>query len=271
MTVSFSRRTVAANVRFEGLGLHSGVPVSVMVRPGNSGIVFYAGGEKVQAKPENVSETRRCTRIGPVSTIEHLMSALGGLEITDADIEVEGGECPGLDGSSVEYVRAFQNAGTQEIGTAQMDGLFTRVLHREGDLSMGIAKGSGHWRYAFMTGERWPGAQIYETKNIVADYPTQIAPARTIGFEEELPFIREMGLAKGLDLDKAIILGKEGYMTEPRFADEPARHKLLDGLGDLFLAGIPPSLLDVTMERTGHDAHVRTALRLSQSVKIAYL
>lgn len=268
MTVEFSRRTLTKDVTFSGLGLHSGVPVDVAVRPGKRGIWLRCGEESLQATPENVSETTRCTKLGGISTIEHLMSALAGLGITDAEVELTTPECPALDGSSVEYLKAFSEAGTVEIGRSTVEGLFTRVYLQETNYKIGIAKGDGHWRYTFTTGDRWPGTQVYETTNVVADYAAEIAPARTIGFEEELPLIQQMGLAKGLDMSKAIILGKEGYITEPRFADEPARHKMLDAIGDLFLAGLPPGLLSVTCERSGHKAHVEAAWKLAQFVKI---
>lgn len=268
MTVEFVRKTVGAEARFYGLGLHSGVPVEAIVRPGKRGIWFRLGDDETQAKPENVIDTTRCTRLGPVSTIEHLMSALAGLEITDAEIELTAPECPALDGSAREFALGLQASGTVEIGKSLLDGLYTRIFVQEKECKMGIAKGEGHWRYAFITGDRWPGTQIFEALNVVESYVAEIAPARTIGFEEELEKIREMGLAKGLDMDQAIILGKEGYITEPRFPDEPARHKLLDAMGDLFLTGIPPSLLSVTMEKTGHRAHVQAAMKLAQATKI---
>ncbi|MBX3118496.1 MAG: UDP-3-O-acyl-N-acetylglucosamine deacetylase [Fimbriimonadaceae bacterium] len=268
MTVEFVRRTVAAEVRFEGLGLHSGVPVQLVVHPSKGGLWFRLGEERVEAKAANVTETTRCTRLGPISTIEHLMSALAGLEITDAEIEMSAGECPALDGSSLEFANGLLKAGTTEIGRSTVDGLYTRVFVQEPDCKMGIAKGEGHWRYSFLTGERWPREQIFEVENVCASYLGEIAPARTFGFEEEIPMIQQAGLAKGLDFEKALVLGKEGYVNEPRFADEPARHKMLDAIGDLLLSGLPPSLLSVTMEKTGHKAHVKAALKLSKAVKI---
>ena len=85
--MTFERRTVCSTAQFEGLGLHSGEPVTVRVHPGGDGIAFRLGSERVPALPENVSDTFRCTRLGPVSVIEHLLAALAGLEITDAEIE----------------------------------------------------------------------------------------------------------------------------------------------------------------------------------------
>ena len=96
--ISYTRKTLQSDVVMEGLGLHSGIPVKVHIYPGDQGIAFRRGDERVLAKPENVTDTTRCTTLGPVSTIEHLMSAFAGLEITDAEVEVDAPELPGLDG-----------------------------------------------------------------------------------------------------------------------------------------------------------------------------
>ncbi|MEJ5171946.1 MAG: UDP-3-O-acyl-N-acetylglucosamine deacetylase, partial [Fimbriimonadales bacterium] len=142
------------------------------------------------------------------------------------------------------------------------------VFASEGAAKVAIAEGTGHWRYTFQTETPFPGLQEVEFLRVQEAFGTEIAPARTFGFERELPRLRELGLAQGLDLDKALLLGEEGYVNEPRFADEPARHKLLDLIGDLYLAGVPPSLLDVAAERSGHRLHVEAARRLARAVRI---
>ena len=109
-------RTLKNSVRLDGLGLHSGEPVQVTISPGDQGIRFRYGMSIIQALPENVVETRRCTKLGEVSTIEHLMSALAGCEITDAEIELTAPELPGLDGSAIPYVHAIRTAGVEQIG-----------------------------------------------------------------------------------------------------------------------------------------------------------
>src|SRR5687768_16628114 len=103
-----TRRTLANLARFEGLGLHSGVPVVVTVHPAEDGIAFRVGRGRWAATPENVSDTTRCTKLGEVGTIEHIMSAFCGLEITDAEVEWTAGELPALDGSAIQYVQDFE-------------------------------------------------------------------------------------------------------------------------------------------------------------------
>ena len=192
------------------------------------------------------------------------MSALAGLQITDAEIEVEGGEMPAMDGSSLGFASAMFEAGFSTLGEAEASTPFKRVFLQEDAIKVAIGKGEGHWKYTYDLGERWPNAMTYESLDVTTDYRGEIAPARTFALAEEVPFILQMGLAKGLDQDSALILGIEGYKNEPRFPDEPVRHKLLDLIGDLYLAGIPIQFLNVAAERSGHASNVRAAALLRQ-------
>lgn len=266
--MTWQRWTVGKEVSWEGLGLHSGVPVRVVVHPGREGIVFRYGSEEVAADPKSVSDTSRCTRLGPISTVEHLMAAFAGLQITDAVVEVTAPELPALDGASQEYFEGLSAAGVEAVGTLSVEGPFARVYVHEDLLKIAISRGTGHWRYDFHTGERWPGHQWFETADVVAEFGPQIAPARTFGFAEEVPALLERGLARGLGPESALILEADGYAGSPRFVDEPARHKLLDCIGDLYLTGIPLRALNVGAERSGHRAHVEAAKLLAESVTL---
>ena len=263
--LTYQRKTLCGDVYLEGLGLHSGVPVRVTIHPGDQGIAFRYGTDRVLARPENVTDTTRCTTLGPVSTIEHLMSAFAGLEITDAEVELDASELPGLDGSAAPYVSAIQEVGLTEIGSAEVPALYGRVFHQDDLIKVAISKGEGHWRFVYAA-NRWPNEQVYESLDTVSDYVTQIAPARTFVLAEEIPMIIQMGLGRGLDENTALILGIEGYKNTSRFDDEPARHKLLDLIGDLYLAGVPIKFLNVVGERSGHRSNVKLAAMLAQAV-----
>jgi UDP-3-O-acyl-N-acetylglucosamine deacetylase len=262
----YSRKTLATETRFEGRGLHTGVPVKIVVRPSEDGIRFRYGSTSVAAKPENVTDTTRSTKLGEVGTVEHLMSAFAGLEITDAEVEVDAPELPGLTGSAAPYVKGFLDAGLVQIGQRELPPLFKRVFLQEEEVKIAASKGEGHWRYVYDTGERWPNEQPYEALDVVSAYASEIAPARTFVMAEEIPKIIELGLGRGLDESSALILGIEGYKNEPLWPDEPARHKLLDLLGDLYLSGVPVRALNVVAERSGHRTNVRAAAILAQSV-----
>lgn len=268
MTRVVPRTTVKADVTITGRGLHSGAPCRVTIRPSGHGIHFIAGGEAIEATVENVSDTSRCTRLGAVSTVEHCLSALWGLGVTDAAVEVEGGELPGLDGSAAPYVEALLANGFYGVGELHIDGPFARVYHIDGPVKIAIAAGEGHWRYTYDLGERWPGEQSYELALSPSSYAQEIASARTIVLEEEIDLARAAGLGQGLEEGGVVAIGKQGYLTEVRFPNEPARHKLLDLIGDLALSGVPCAALNVTADRSGHRTNVAAAAKLARHVRI---
>ena len=267
--IAITRRTVKNTVSLSGRGLHGGEPVDVRIHPGDEGIAFRLGNRRFAAIPENVTDTTRCTRLGEISTIEHAMSALAGLEVTDAEIELSAPELPGLDGSAKEYVQAIRAIGLKEIGTTHVYPPFKRVFLQEEPVSLAAAKGEGHWRYEYLTGDRWPGSQVFESEHVAESYAKEIAGARTFALVEELPFIKQMGLGQGLDESSALILGNAGYENLARFEDEPARHKLLDLIGDLYLSGIPIRLLNVVAVRSGHRMNVAFAKQLADASRRA--
>jgi len=265
--VTFTGRTLASSVRLEGLGLHSGVPVHVTIHPASrGGVRFRHAGAVVVAHPGSVTDTTRCTRLGDVSTIEHLMSALAVSEVTDVEIELDAPELPALDGSALGYWESLQDGGFEDLDERELPDLFSRLFLHEDLVKVAISAGEGHWRYDYDTGDRWPGLQSAEFLRVVEEYGAEIAPARTFGLQEELPAIQAAGLAKGLDLQKALLLGPSGYLNEPRFPNEPARHKLLDLIGDLYLAGVPIRFLNVVAERSGHRTNVQAAALLAEAV-----
>ncbi|HRK22115.1 MAG TPA: UDP-3-O-acyl-N-acetylglucosamine deacetylase [Fimbriimonadaceae bacterium] len=264
--MTFQRKTLRTEVALDGFGLHSGVPVTVRFVPAETGIRFLFGGESIEARPENVLDTTRCTRLGSISTIEHAMAAIAGLEITDIDVVLNAPELPAMDGSAEPFRSAMSRAGIADLGDTEIPDLFSRVFLQEPGGKIAISSGSGHWRYEFSTEGGWPRFQAFETSDIVAGFGSEIAPARTFGFEKEIPAIRAAGLAQGLDFEKALVIGEEGYINTPRFEDEPARHKLLDAMGDIALAGVPVRFLNVVAERSGHRMNVEIARRLRIAV-----
>jgi UDP-3-O-acyl-N-acetylglucosamine deacetylase len=192
------------------------------------------------------------------------MSAMAVLEVTDAEIEVEGSEIPILDGSSLEFAKGLLDAGFESLGMKYAAGLFGRINMQEDDQRMSISVGEGWWRYEYDSGERWPGKVEFEIEINQDRYLSEIAPARTFVFEEEIAVIQSMGLGRGGDETNTLVLGPNEYRTTARFSDEPARHKLLDCIGDLYLAGIPPRFLNVAAERSGHKLNLRAAERLQE-------
>lgn len=264
-TYSAPRRTIVKSIEIEGLGLHGGAPVKIKVHPGSDGLAFRAGTSRWLANAENVTDTERSTRLGEINTIEHLMAALAAHEVTDAEIEVEGGEIPGLDGSAKPFYDALAQAAFADLDSQEYFPPFKRVYYQEQDLSLAAAGGTGHWRYDYLLTDRWPGQQSFEAKDVVEGFGTQIAPARTFALAEEIPMILQAGLGRGLDKDSVLIVGIEGYKNEARFEDECARHKLLDLCGDLYLSGLPLRCLNVVAVKSGHRTNVKLAQLLREA------
>lgn len=197
------------------------------------------------------------------------MSAFAGLGVTDAEVEVIGAELPALDGAAASYVEGLISAGLEACGTLNVRGPYARVFYRDEAVKISIGSGEGHWEYRFVTApERFPGEQVCALRLDPESYAAEIAPARTFAFEEEIGPLRAAGLGLGLDERSALVLGLRGYNNPPKYVDEPARHKLLDLLGDLYLSGVPPILLNVVAERSGHTANVKAAARLAEATEI---
>lgn len=273
MTKTYPRKTLAGAVRLDGSGLHTGEPVSVTIHPGEGGLVFRAGSEVIPATVASVTDTSRCTRLGPVGTVEHVLSALAGLGITDAVIEVEGGELPAAGGCALPYVEAVLGAGLADCGTIEVEGPFARVFFVVDGTKTKYAVGSGegYWRNVFELEGWFLGRQELEFIWSAEAYREQVAPARTVVLETEMEAVKAAGLGKGLDESSCLGIGREGFLNEARFGDEPVRHKLLDLIGDLALSGVPVAHLDVVGEWTGHAANVAAALKLTEAVVIRRL
>jgi len=269
MNQTFDRLTLKNPATFHGKGLHSGLTTSVTIAPSDNGLQLKYNSQTIACSAENVTDTRRCTSIGPVSTVEHLMSALAGLGITDAIISVEGNpEMPALDGCSHEFVLGLMDASVVKCGEMDIEGPFARVYEKGDDFSVAIAVGSGSWRYTFDLGARWPGIQDFEFQFNLANYIKEISHARTFALSEEMDWIKENGLGQGLDENSAFVIGPDGYINKTRFMDEPARHKLLDLIGDIYLSGVPPKAINVVATKTGHTANIEMAKKLATHVKI---
>jgi UDP-3-O-[3-hydroxymyristoyl] N-acetylglucosamine deacetylase len=205
------------------------------------------------ATPSAVTDTRWHTTLGAVGTVEHLMSAFAGLEITDAEVELSYPELPGLDGSAGGYVAALR---TQPLDAADAPVLPRgEVVVETPDSSIRVRAGSGVWSYTFRHGTEMRTF----TCRLPRDYPAEVAPARTIAVADQVPAMLARGLGRGLDESSVVLLSADGYANTPRFPDEPARHKLLDLVGDLYLTGVPVALLDVTASFSGHTANLRAA------------
>lgn len=265
--------TIKAPVSLSGVGVHSGAAANLTILPGetDSGIVFRRTdieGAKayVPARYDLVKETKLGTTLTnchgiSIATVEHLLAAFAGLGIDNAAVELNGPEIPIMDGSSAAYVQLIDRAG---IVFSAAPRRHVRVLKKveivEGDKRAALMPADAltiACEIAFQA--KAIGRQAVDIEITPKAFRHELAPARTFGFAREVEALRKMGLARGGSLENAIVIGEDGEIlnSEPlRFADEFARHKALDVLGDLALAE-GPLLARYEGVKAGHEMNNR--------------
>ena len=243
------RRTIARPVTATGTALHAGVPVTMTCAPAasGSGIVFRRSdiGADIPARYDQVSETRLGTVIGQgsakVGVVEHLMAAAAGLEIDDLLVSLDGPEPPILDGDALSYLDLLEGAGLAEQAEKRtVIKVLKEVTVESGDARASLVPDTA-LSYAYELSFPVIGEQYYAFTFSRAGFRAQIAPARTFGFLNELETLNKMDLAKGASLLNTLALDETGVVNRDRqrFADEFVRHKILDAIGDMALAGAP--------------------------------
>lgn len=264
--------TISAQVEFSGVGLHSGAPVHMRLLPAaaGSGVVFRRtdlDDFEIAATGRNVARVSYATSLMRqgvlISTTEHLLSALLGMGIDNVAVELDNLELPILDGSALPYIEAFRAVG---LKVQRRRREYLRILKsvevREGDKFIGVYPGEG---YSVSYEIDFPapiGRQGYMVDLATSAYEREIAPARTFGFREDEQKLRDMGLIRGATEQSVIVLTRKGVQNGPlRFSDEFARHKVLDLIGDLALAG-HHILGHVVAQRAGHAMHTALVSRL---------
>jgi UDP-3-O-[3-hydroxymyristoyl] N-acetylglucosamine deacetylase len=265
-------QTIRSDIEFRGIGLHSGAEVSLrlVAAPAGSGIVFRRvdlDGFEIPANGRNVAKVSYATSLmrGSVliSTTEHLLSALIGFGVDNVIVEVDNLELPILDGSALPYVEAFQAVGLkQQRRKREYIRILKEVEVRDGSKFIGVYPGTGYGIDYTIDFPAPIGCEQISIDLETGDYASQIAPARTFGFKEDEPTLRNMGLIRGASPQCAIIVAKGAVQNGPlRFADEFVRHKVLDLIGDLALAGRRIQGR-VIAERAGHAMHTALVQRL---------
>jgi UDP-3-O-[3-hydroxymyristoyl] N-acetylglucosamine deacetylase len=264
----------------DGIGVHTGERGSVRVCPGaeRSGIVFATARGEVALRPESIAEdSRRATDLARgsarVRTVEHLSAALAWFGTKDVRIEIDGPEIPILDGSAAPWVEALAAAGAVSCPAFVR---FRETVRASIDASLGeivpLAPGeSPAYTVELDFGTAPIGPTRATFRPLEEDFAAAIAPARTFALVEEVEALRAQNLARGGSLDNALVIGGDGPLSPGgmRFPDEPARHKLLDAIGDLaILGGLPWAR--VTLVRPSHalnHALVARAATLVENVR----
>lgn len=299
------QHTLQNEISISGAGIHTGQSVTIRIKPAppNTGITFQrvdlAAKPYVKADVDFVVETNRSTTLenngARVSTIEHLMAAMVGMQVDNALIEIDGEEVPILDGSAQPFVEALEKAGLQQQNAAK---IYYNIEHNitftdeEKKVEM-VALPYNEYRINTLIDFNSPvlGTQHAAIKSIT-DFNTNIAPCRTFCFFHELEWLLAHNLIKGGDINNAIVvvdkevteeqieriskvfnkknvqISSEGILNnlDLRFPNEPARHKLLDVIGDLALVGFPFKA-HIIANRPGHASNVKFARKIKEHIK----
>jgi len=280
------QRTLKSLVRASGVGLHTGQKVRIALSPAppDTGIVFrridLPSPVDLPARAELVGEARLASTLikGAVKihTVEHLMSALSGLGIDNAFVDLDAPELPIMDGSASPYALLLQQAGLEEQAAPKR---FLRVRKtvevREGDKWARLEPYEG-FKLSFSIDFRHPVIER-STQSVTVDfaetsYLKEIARARTFGFMQDVEDLKGSGMALGGGLDNAVVLDEAGVLNSEglRFADEFIRHKLLDAIGDLYLLG-KPLLGAFSAHKSGHGLNnklLRAALAQAEALEL---
>ena len=242
--------TIASAVSYKGVGLHSGKDVTMELQPADAGtgIVFVRGDlpgqPQVEATAENVTSTMRATTIEAngikMFTIEHLMSALHGAGVDNVKVVIDAEEPPVADGSSREFFQLIQQAGIRELAAERQELVVDRLYRVDDGDKFVLALPYDGFRVSFTSINPHPLIGIqYGDYEITPDvYSKEVAAARTIAYEAEVEALHKMGLGLGGTLENVIVYNDEGWMNPLLYPDELVRHKILDLVGDLRLAGV---------------------------------
>ncbi len=261
--------TLRATFELSGIGLHSGTTNRVKVLPAESGSGRYfvrvdlANHPVIPAKSDTVSQTNLSTELAIgdacVRTVEHLLAALMASGIDDARIEIDGVEVPLLDGSARLWTEAIDSVGIVTTAPDVFPSSLTEPIWIYDHDSFVAALPAPETRFTYgidfshtAIGNQWHSWRFDRTS-----FASEIAPARTFGFAEQIESLQKAGLIKGGSLTNALVCSREGWLNPPlRFTNEPARHKLLDLVGDISLLGYLPKAHFIAY-KASHKLHIQ--------------
>ena len=246
------QRTLSSKIGASGVGLHTGKKISLTLKPApsNSGIVFKRTdieSASIKASLENVFDTRLSTSLSndeiKISTVEHLLSALAGIGIDNAIVELDGPEVPIMDGSARPFVFMIQSAGIQEQSEAKRFIKIKKTIEVKQDEKWAKIEPFDGFKVAFTIDFDHPAfsetSQSSEIDFSSVSYLSQVSRARTFGFAKDIELLRKNNLALGGSVNNAIVIDDYKVVNEEgvRFQDEFVKHKILDAIGDLYLLG----------------------------------
>ncbi len=276
--------TVKKTFELSGVGLHFGIDTTVRVMPGSSGEGRYfvrvdlPENPKIPAQVDAVGQTTLSTELvageAKVRTVEHLLASLAASGIDDARIEINGEEVPLLDGSAKIWCNAIALAGIRRgerlFASTEKNAPTEPIWIRENDAFVAaIPAPETRFTYGIDFPYQAIGNQWHSWNPTKESFATEIAPARTFGFAEQIEQLQQAGLIQGGSLDNALVCSHDGWVNPPlRFTNEPARHKLLDLVGDISLLGQLP-LAHFIAYKASHKLHIQLAKKIANLLQVA--
>ncbi|MCL6589680.1 MAG: UDP-3-O-acyl-N-acetylglucosamine deacetylase [Firmicutes bacterium] len=276
------QQTIASELKISGTGLHSGtaVAMAILPQPVDTGILFRRSDlpdqPLIKADAHAVIDTRKSVTVGRdgwrIGTIEHLMAVFHGLGIDNALVEVDGAELPMGDGSALYFARLILEKGLRVQEAPRRYTYIREPLWVEGNVQrqdepcqailIGLPSDKFQVSFTFTSDHKATGTQFFQFTLGENNFLTEIAPARTIAFIKEIEYLRSQGLAMGNDLNSVVIVSEEGYENPLRFTEEIVRHKILDLIGDLYLAG--PLIGHFIAIRSGHSLDYKLVKKIKE-------
>jgi len=281
--MSEQQRTIAQDVFMNGVGIHTGVPVSIRLLPAppQTGVVFVRTDlphrptiPVKSAQVVDVGKSVRRTTLSKdgieVQTVEHFMASLWGAGIDNVYVEVSGAEMPGFDGSALQFLQQLKRAGTTEQPAPRR--YFTLrepIIVEDGESSISVFP-DHTLRISYILSYNHPMLKpqfVSYSSNNGASFEEAIAPARTFCLQEEAKALRAAGFGRGATYENTLVIGEAGVINNTlRFEDEFARHKTLDLLGDLYLLGAHLRAHVIAI-KSGHPLNVKLVKKLDQALE----
>jgi len=271
------QRTIRNTISCSGIGLHSGTPVQMRMKPApiDTGIVFIRtdlGGHQISTVAANTGDTSYATTLAQngviVRTVEHILSACAGLNIDNVFIEIDAEEVPIMDGSAGPFIRLIAEAGVRNQKKCQPTIKVIRpIFVREGNKQVAIWPADAT-SISYFIDFNHPLLKEQSLQYVPSEesYLREIGDARTFGFINDVQALQANGLARGASLENAVALGKDSVLNKEglRYKDEFVRHKILDLIGDFSLVGMPV-IGHIVAHKSGHALNAQMVNRILNS------
>lgn len=271
------RCTIKKEINYSGIGLHKGENIDMKLIPNDDGIIFRrvdleSGKNEIKLDIKNTFDLTRGTNLhnefgAEVYTIEHFLSSLAVMNITDLIVELDGNELPIIDGSAKTFVELFEESGIEELDR-DIDPIVIKepiFLTVEDKHLVALPYDGYKITYGIKFNHSFLKSQMLEEEITLENYKQNIAPARTFGFDYEVEYLKQHNLALGGTLENAIVIKKDGVLNPDglRFEDEFVRHKMLDIIGDLKVLNRPLKAHIIAI-KAGHALDIEFAKLLEK-------